>query len=225
MIKKGLLKIIKGGFLRTFLNQFIDHHCLLCSKKVENQSQLCPFCCQLIPPFNLLELQRPAEINQHLDGLYSGWDFSPPIPEILEKIKFSKQKKLLLNLCQKAQLPHIEFDFITYVPISFRRYKERGFNQAKIIAKALSFNPLLIKDVFSKSHTSKQSLKNKKQRYQMILSSPFKVKKKAEVKGLSFLLVDDILTTGSTFAACAKTLKEAGANKVYGFSLIHSELD
>lgn len=210
--------------LRRWLLKFIDHHCHLCSAVVEDSTALCPECLKSLPVFEPRRIFRPAEVEQYLDGLYSGWDYDPKIKILFEKIKFTHQKRILLDLCTLAALPELQADLVSYVPVSLFRFKERGFNQARIIARALAENCFSVRGILSKKHTGKQSLKDRKNRYGVIENPPFKLKRKVKVKGLSILLIDDILTTGATLASCARLLKEAGAKAVYAFTLTHSEL-
>lgn len=111
-------------------------------------------------------------------------------------------------------------DVLIPVPIHSSRLKERGFNQAELIARELEhFTGIpmdseslvrAVKTVPMKELDNTQRVKN--------LQNAFQADKKV-VKYRKVLIVDDIYTTGATFDACATVLKQAGVQKVYGVSL------
>ncbi len=102
------------------------------------------------------------------------------------------------------------------VPLSRERYKERGYNQAAELARELSyFTGLeLVADALVKvKDTPSQATLSGAQR-RGNLAGAFTVKNKAALSGKYIILVDDIITTGSTVHQCAKELKKAGAKGV-----------
>lgn len=109
-----------------------------------------------------------------------------------------------------------EFDAVVPVPIHSRKWRERGFNQAKILAQALHKScgiPIL--DCLSRSRdTSSQTTFSRQKRFTN-LNKSFKLSPKAKVQEMSLLLVDDVLTTGATASECARALKEGGTRKVH----------
>ena len=106
-------------------------------------------------------------------------------------------------------------DVVTAVPVSPERFKERGYNQSFLIAKefcrltGLPYQELLVRNAQGKAQ-SKLLLEDR----QTTVEERFSIKKDCRVKGSSVLLIDDILTTGSTVNKCAKLLKSAGAGWV-----------
>jgi len=114
-----------------------------------------------------------------------------------------------------------DFDFTDYslilpVPLHIRRLRERGFNQALILAKAIgkkysiSVNFSLLKRC---KFTLTQTGLDKKEREKNIRGA-FAVNDTAETEGKNIILIDDVFTTGATINQCAKTLIKAGAGKV-----------
>ena len=102
------------------------------------------------------------------------------------------------------------------VPLHRTRLWQRGFNQSALVARELgrrlrlSTDPLLLK-----RHRRTPPLKGKSplQRRKTVAGA-FKVRDKASVAGRTVILIDDVLTTGSTAEACARTLQRAGAARV-----------
>lgn len=105
-----------------------------------------------------------------------------------------------------------DITLITCVPLGKDKYKERGYNQAGLIALKLSklsgipFANLMVRD----SHGLTQSKLNRGDRVNKI-ENQFHVINDVNISGMSILLVDDILTTGSTLSMCSEQLKKAGA--------------
>jgi ComF family protein len=110
----------------------------------------------------------------------------------------------------------IQGDFITPVPLHPARLRERGYNQASLIAKILSEAitiPLAPNELERVRHTPRQSELGQKDRFTNIQGA-FKMKPSSELMGKRIILVDDLLTTGATASEAAKTLKAAGAVEV-----------
>ncbi len=106
------------------------------------------------------------------------------------------------------------------VPLHARRLKERGYNQAGLLASGLA-------DYLGLPFYRAQLVRTKETRSQVGLDSPARAE---NVKGAfewlggqleesSLLLVDDVCTTGATLSECAKVLKKAGAGPVWGLTL------
>ena len=118
----------------------------------------------------------------------------------------------------------ITFDGIAYVPISKKRYEKRGYNQAEIIALSVgkTLDIPVLKDTLIKfKDTPKQSTLSAIERRKNIKGS-YKPGK-TDVTDKVILLIDDVLTTGSTMSECAKILKKSGAVLVYGATIAVTE--
>lgn len=107
-------------------------------------------------------------------------------------------------------------DCITFVPMTKKAVRSRGYNQAELLAKSLAgrLNLPVISAVIKQKDTLEQKLLTGKEREQNLKGS-FKVEKRKEIKGKNVLLVDDVMTTGATAQAVCKVLLGAGAENVY----------
>ena len=113
------------------------------------------------------------------------------------------------------------FDLISWVPLSAKRHRRRGYDQARLLAEAAAEAlgttavPLLRKarDVSPQSrlHTPEERRAN--------ISGCYVVRSADAVRGKRILLIDDIITTGSTLSECARMLLTAGAVSVRGAAL------
>jgi len=105
-----------------------------------------------------------------------------------------------------------EFQGIVPVPLHWKRFWARGFNQAREISRYLSKHTQIpVRDVLQRQkHTRVQASLSRKERMHNCRSA-FTLKKRAfDVRGMRLLLIDDVFTTGSTVNACARQLKQQG---------------
>jgi len=109
-------------------------------------------------------------------------------------------------------------DIVIPVPLHPKRLIKRRFNQASILARRVAHDvniPFRPDILLRHRNTESQGLQSVKGRFRNVRAA-FSVAegKEAELSGLSFVLIDDVYTTGATLNACAKTLKKAGARRV-----------
>lgn len=118
-----------------------------------------------------------------------------------------------------------EPDLIIPVPIHRQRLLERRYNQSALLARHLAKKTNIDADYFSLQrvrYTIPQvQLSGAARRNN--LKQAFAVIKPQNIKGRKIVLIDDVETTGSTLAECAKVLKKAGAQKVYALTLARPE--
>lgn len=123
-------------------------------------------------------------------------------------------------MVDKIVSENIEFDLITAVPINKKRYKERGYNQSDLMAKEISKRMGIpyTNEIYKKENCGVQVGKNWAERIENVKDTFF-VGNKEVFLDKTVLVVDDIITTGSTMNSIAKTLIEAGAKRVIGLTL------
>jgi ComF family protein len=142
---------------------------------------------------------------------------------IVLQFKYNRQLQLrhpiaewLEEAMNDPRLRPRHFDLVIPVPLHPARLRERGFNQAELLAKILAqkINIPLGCALERIRYTTTQTAFDRVERMEN-LRGAFRLRKKIGVRGLHVLLVDDILTTGSTLSECARVLREAGARSVY----------
>ncbi len=112
--------------------------------------------------------------------------------------------------------PDVNFDFITFVPMTDKAKRLRGYNQSEIIARQIAgrlFIPcheILIKtkDTPKQHHLTSESRRKN-------LADAITLRSDISVKDKTILICDDIKTTGSTLLVCEKLLMSSGASEVY----------
>ena len=125
------------------------------------------------------------------------------------------------RLREVVQQHNLEADLVVPVPLHRQREKERGYNQADLIAKPLArslglpYKSLLL--VRTKPRPDKHIL-TLDERWDAVRGA-FATRPGTKVDNLRVLLVDDVMTTGATFDACATALRGAGAKSVIGLTV------
>jgi competence protein ComFC len=165
--------------------------------------------------------------NSYLDSVIAAVRYQPPITTLLHMMKYDGIPSIaeycgeLLYETTFFELP----DCITAVPLHPKRQWWRGFNQAEVIAKRVAekckvpYHSLLQRQ----SYTSAQATLHRKDRIKN-LNKAFDIHFKLKKRKLPFkkvLIIDDVVTTGTTLNECAKILKEHGVEKVYGLVVAH----
>lgn len=162
-----------------------------------------------------------------LDKTFCLLEFSNATQKMLHQIKYSG-KEWLLSLFKPfltslpeniiSELSHA--DFMLPVPLSWLKEWQRGFNQSYLIGRLLQKKipiPIFRNVLFRKIAAPQASLKRKDRLTKQ--KGTFTIRNSHLVRGKTVLLVDDVLTTGSTANECARLLKQEGAAKVFLFTL------
>ena len=145
-------------------------------------------------------------------GVYGG-----VLRRLIHLFKYGKVRSLeapLADYLLRTLPREVRFDAIVAVPLHWRRRWRRGFNQCELLAREVSRRTgIPVAKALRRPRASKAQagLTLAARRHNVKMGS-FSVA--ADVAGQSVLLVDDVLTTGSTAAACALALKRAGALRV-----------
>lgn len=179
-------------------------HCPQCG--LESSGDVCGQCLKNSPNFD------------HTHALLT-YDF--PADALLQHFKYQQAHHLahtfghlFANHLSKTHAQLSNIDAILPMPMHPTRLKERGFNQALEIARILAKNlalPLDIESCFRKKWTPPQATLPLKDRVKN-MQDVFACNK--NLQGLNIALMDDVMTSGASLNALAKTLKQAGANTV-----------
>lgn len=152
------------------------------------------------------------------------------------RLKFAGDERLGVRLGELLAptwdaLPEAtEFDppLIVPVPLHPSRRRERGFNQSELLAAGLvralgrrsgGATPKVAKACLRRKRATPPQTGLSVAARRENLRGAFEVVKPDEVRGRGIVLVDDVMTTGATLSACARTLKRAGAARVMGLTL------
>ena len=207
-----------------FLDFIFPPRCPSCSAYVERRGAFCAACMRrLSKPHALV---RTAEMMPNLGGIWAFAHYREGVRDLLRGLKYQKRRSVLPALHSLlaageevlAALPHPLV--AVPVPLAPKRRKERGFNQSEeIFAPWLRQHEIPIAPLLVRIRETAPLYEQTRTQRRRELHGAFAVAKDAEVTGADILLVDDIMTTGTTLSECAHTLKRAGARRVYAFVL------
>ena len=222
--------------LNHLINAIAYHRCFAChqSQSWPVEGPLCSFCQKKLPWLNetyCVQCAAPipddtathcGECLKHerfFDSVITPFFYDYPIKELIHAFKFDEQWRLaksfahfMVNTIEQrlSSMP----DCLTPVPLHRKRLATRGYNQtlllARIIGKTLSI-PIL-HHCNKLNHTAPQSSLPQKER--LATSHAFSLKKHSPKPMSHVMLIDDVMTTGSTVNQLAKCLKKAGTQVV-----------
>ena len=193
----------------------------ICCKKVLKSNEI--FCDKCASELKVKPIIRDFDL---FDGInlraVSAFSYEDKVKEAICDFKF-KNKLDYAKFFAKSVADSLEktgnignFEYICCVPMSKENKKERGYNQAEVLAKSIGkILKLPFKDVLFKAKRTKTQHTLARDERIINVKGAYSVLNKEEVKDKNVLLCDDILTTGSTIKECAMTLYNASAKKVF----------
>ena len=217
--------------LKDFLNLIFPDCCYSCQGVLlEKEHKICT-ACRANLPFTNFHRHKPQDnpITQKFFGkipIRCGLAFlqfskSGKVQRILHQIKYQNQPELAQMLgewygYELSKHRVNNFDYILPVPLHPSKLKIRGYNQSDYFAEGLSrqmqvtwTNELLLRNTATSTQTKKSRLERWKN-----VENVFEISQPELIAEKSVLIVDDVVTTGSTLEACAKTLLAARAKSI-----------
>ncbi|MDQ6471281.1 ComF family protein [Flavobacterium sp. LHD-80] len=214
----------------SIINLFFPKVCSGCrSVLMTNETVLCTNCRHELP---LTQYHLDSE-NEAVKKFYGKVEIEHAsallyfikkgiVQELIHNLKYKGHEEIgtVLGNWYAEDLKELQlenpFEVVIPVPLHPKKFKERGYNQVTAFAKAISKNlNLTFEDavLYRKKYSKTQSKKNLLGRSENI-ESLFDVKFSEENHNKHFLIVDDVLTTGSTLEACAKALLKIPGAKI-----------
>ena len=195
--------------------QFEDEkRCRICGKELVSEKLLCTECVK-------------GERKRVLDGLYPVHMYRLWKKDLLYEWKSKDQRSLspvFASLAAKAvnellSKNKIKFEAIVPVPPRPGKIRSKGWDQVDELCRILEKkHGFTVKRLLERLSSVEQKSLNKNER-KGGKGAKYSLKKGIFVNGSNFLIIDDVITTGSTLEKCAVLLKKAGAGEVYGLSL------
>ena len=225
---------------RGLVSLFYPPFCAVCARPVEPDESLCPNCApkaaRIRPPF-CAKCSQPfagaitgsftcancANRRLYFAAAVSAYRSRGVVREVIHSFKYGRQIHLrhllgrwLEDALADPRLAGRRFDLVVPVPLHPARQRERGFNQAELLATPLRRSRgLAVRSILQRiRYTATQTQFDRSERMEN-LQGAFRLRHGSNVQGLRMLLVDDVLTTGSTLSECASVLYEAGALSVH----------
>lgn len=238
------------ALFKAILDLLLPSFCLACEKPLGSapdllfcpdclekilwiQSPLCPCCGRvyLVAPGGDHHCGACLASPKHFSRARALFLYEEPLKKVIHRFKYQGKTACLKSFARFADnLPHLAevagADLIMPVPLHPTRLRERGFNQALLLARALFpkdrriVTSLLVRCRPTKPQTSFNGAARRTN-----LKNSFAVLKPHLLTGKRILLVDDVFTTGTTVNECARVLKKAGAVEVMVLTLARVKED
>lgn len=205
------------NFLHRIYDIFFPAKCILCQKTLRSEeTDICRKCRAYTEEF-----PTPRRKISFVARWASMWYYNDDVRYSMLRFKFYRMSAYgqiygrLLAMYYSTK-PLCDYDILTWVPISNKRKNRRGFDQVELIAVAMGqelgtpATPTLKKI----RHTKKQSYMQSSAHRKANVLGAYTVLDPKAIAGKRILLIDDIITTGSTISECARVLLTAGAKEV-----------
>ena len=228
---------------RALLDLVFPGQCLGCQARLETTGQaldqvFCPVCRPqigwLCPPFCAICGEPGGNCPGHaapghLNGVWARAWHQGLLARVIGQYKYEKQiqhgaRLAALLLAESPDWLGENFELLVPVPLHPRRLRQRGFNQALLLAKSLKQSGLRSDLLRRVQHRPPQVNLNRAER-QKNVKGIFALNPRYKVEGRSVLLLDDVWTTGATMRECARVLAQAGAARVGALTLTRAPLD
>ena len=210
----------------SLLELLYPPRCVFCRRLTEGSRMLCPDC-ERDQPFLTEEEQRKQ--FEDLDICLSVMYYTGDVRNSLHRYKFhgaaaySRIYGELMADCLKAQ--ELRTDCVTWVPISRQRLRKRGYDQSRLLAEEIGERcnlPCIRLLRKTRNNPAQSGTKSAEERRQNVAGV---YEASEEAAGCRILLVDDIVTTGSTLCEAAEALRTAGARSVAALTFARAEVN
>jgi len=217
------------------INLMFPNLCVVCGTNLlKNEHQLCLSCLHDIPKTNY-HLMKDNPIEKRFWGkvpVYNATSYfffqkGSSFQKLLHILKYKGNKEIGELMGKYAAIDLLDspdftsIDLIIPVPLHPKKYKMRGYNQSEWIGKGISAILDKPQDISTLVRIRENATQTKKSVYERFENTEgiFELSDKTILEGKHVLLVDDVLTTGSTLEACVKALLETKGIKVSIFTL------
>lgn len=228
------------SWFSDFINLLYPEVCAACNSGLfKGEEVICTRCHFNLPQTqfhelsgNIIEKQFWGKVQVHSATALYFFHKGEKVQQLIHRLKYHGEKEighltgriLAANLRSNGRFNSI--DAVIPVPLHPKKLKIRGFNQSEFFAKGIAdeLNIGLYKDLLvRKKHTSSQTRKSRFSRFENV-SDVFMVNPEVAIKPQHILIVDDVVTTGSTLCACAEALNQLDGVKVSVAAIAYASL-
>lgn len=226
---------MKNNPIVDFFNLLFPDLCIVCGENLlRNEQHICLNCLHSIPKTNFhllsdnpIEKRFWGKVPIHGGTAFFFFQKGSPFQKLLHSLKYKGNKEIgeILGKYAAADIVDCAYfetvDVIIPVPLHPKKYKKRGYNQSEWIAKGLSLILGKPYDTTSLNRVRESTTQTKKSVFERYENTDgvFGLLDKNTLSGKHVLLVDDVLTTGSTLEACIQALLKCEDVKVSIFTL------
>ena len=202
--------------LQWLLRLLYPPKCVFCRKLLKDEETgLCGHCRK-----SILRMERPVKRGSFFDECHSLYHYEDDVAEAIKRFKFRGCEHYAVCfgslLAMELLRRDVEFDYITWAPVSRRRRRRRGYDQAQLLAKQIAkeLNVPCGRALIKVRHTPPQSSRKDTAARQGNVVNAYRATNAEQWKGKRVLVVDDVITSGATLSECCRILKTAGADSL-----------
>ncbi len=227
-------------YLDNFLELIYPSQCITCGERLNSQEKYVCMNCWMDMPVSRFKDETGNKVAQLFWGRvpiefatsYFQYRKGSRYQKLIYSIKYKGLKELGLEAGKRFGdfLLHNgatdSIDIIIPVPLHKRKQKKRGFNQSEWIASGIASvlqKPVVTGNLFRLVYTATQTRKNRYERWQNV-EGIFGLRHPEALSGKHVLLVDDVVTTGSTLEACACELVKVQGIKISIATLAYADM-
>jgi len=215
------------GFFSAVLDILFPRKCVFCARILEKSDDgWCDKCIESLP-YTENHGRQDGEI---FDFCISPLYYTGVVRQSVLRYKFGgvshysdEYAKVLADCINEC--PDLKYDIISWIPLSIKRERKRGYDQAKLIATqtAQKLGESAVETLKKNRDVRPQSELGDKTERSANISGAYEVPNPELIKNKRILLIDDVITTGSTLDECARVLLSEGAHAVIGAALARGE--
>jgi ComF family protein len=216
------------AFFTALLDLLFPPKCVFCRRLLGDGDTWCARCAGKLP----LTVNGGRQDGDFFDFCISPMYYKDAVRKSILRYKFSGASHYaetygkILASCIRAYMD-ARYDLISWVPLNTKRERARGYDQAMLLAMAtaLELDGVAVQTLDKPRDVAPQSGLGGKAERRANISGAYEVCDTELIDGKRVLLIDDIVTTGSTLEECAKALLTAGATGVVCAALARSVMD
>ncbi|PCJ89678.1 MAG: amidophosphoribosyltransferase [Flavobacteriales bacterium] len=225
--------------LEDFIALIYPHLCFSCGKTLyRSEKSICTYCRYHLPRTNFhKERNNPisrifwGRVNVEAATSYYFYNKGSKVQRLIHQLKYKGVKEIGIVIGKmfgselKESKDYEGVEYIIPVPLHPKKLRKRGYNQSELIANGIS--EIMEKEtktdvLYRATANSTQTKKSHFERWRNV-ESVFKVKNTEKLEGKNLLLVDDVVTTGSTLEASANALLTIPSSKVSIATLAYTQ--
>lgn len=222
---------MKLKFATYLIDLFYPRLCQACGRSlVSHETVICNYCTVQLPKTHLQDKpENPIEIlfwgraNIKAASSYYKYIKGGKVQHLIHQFKYKGFKGIGLYIGEiygdilNSSTRFSDMDLIIPVPLHHTKKRKRGFNQSDLFAQGLAKSmkaEVEYDNLYRKVASATQTKKSRWERYKNV-NEIFGIRDKAQLENKKLLLVDDVITTGSTMEACANMLNQVEGVEVY----------
>jgi ComF family protein len=215
------------GRVRELAEFAFPQRCPGCGDEAPAERVLCSGCEQRIPRLSfelcvrcLAAGREPVGCSRHVGyGAWAAWVYEERAAAVVHALKYQGRSTLAGALGEAIAAglpPGLRPDLVVEVPLHPARRRERGYNQAAVLADAVArrVDSPRLEDALVRIRATREQARLGPRARRANLAGAFRVRDPKALAGRTLVIVDDVITTGCTLEACLEPLRAAGAHAI-----------